>query len=139
LIAALLYGTGMRVLEALRLRVKDVEFERREIIIREGKGRQGSRHGAAQEPDTAAAWSSEHCPVAAQRELAADMGAVQLPFALAAKYPNANRLSGYALALPAQSDTATSTRPPSTLTACARTDCSGASRHSPVARSKWFL
>jgi integrase len=38
LIASLLYGTGMRLLEALRLRVKDVEFERREIIIREGKG-----------------------------------------------------------------------------------------------------
>ncbi len=38
LIASLLYGTGMRLLEALRLRVKDVEFARREIIIREGKG-----------------------------------------------------------------------------------------------------
>ena len=37
LIASLLYGTGMRLLEALRLRVKDVEFERRGIIIREGK------------------------------------------------------------------------------------------------------
>ena len=38
LVAQLLYGTGMRVLEALRLRVKDVEFARREIVIREGKG-----------------------------------------------------------------------------------------------------
>jgi integrase len=38
LIAQLLYGTGMRLMEALRLRVKDVEFERREIVIREGKG-----------------------------------------------------------------------------------------------------
>jgi site-specific recombinase XerD len=38
LIARLLYGTGMRLLEALRLRVKDVEFARREIVIREGKG-----------------------------------------------------------------------------------------------------
>ena len=36
LVAQLLYGTGMRVLEALRLRVKDVEFARREIVIREG-------------------------------------------------------------------------------------------------------
>jgi integrase len=36
--AQLLYGTGMRLLEALRLRVKDVEFARREIVIREGKG-----------------------------------------------------------------------------------------------------
>jgi len=38
LVASLLYGTGMRVLEGLRLRVKDVEFERCEIIVREGKG-----------------------------------------------------------------------------------------------------
>jgi integrase len=38
LLASLLYGTGMRLLEGLRLRVKDVEFERREIVVREGKG-----------------------------------------------------------------------------------------------------
>ena len=38
LIASLLYGTGMRLLEGLRLRVKDVEFSMREIIVREGKG-----------------------------------------------------------------------------------------------------
>ena len=38
LVGSLLYGTGMRLLEALRLRVKDVEFERRELIIRDGKG-----------------------------------------------------------------------------------------------------
>lgn len=38
LVAQLLYGTGMRLLEALRLRVKDVEFARREIVVREGKG-----------------------------------------------------------------------------------------------------
>ena len=38
LVASLLYGTGMRLLEGLRLRVKDVEFERREILMRDGKG-----------------------------------------------------------------------------------------------------
>jgi site-specific recombinase XerD len=37
LFAALLYGTGMRLLEGLRLRVKDVEFERRELLVRAGK------------------------------------------------------------------------------------------------------
>ena len=35
---ALLYGTGMRLMEGVRLRVKDVEFERREIVVRDGKG-----------------------------------------------------------------------------------------------------
>ena len=36
--AALLYGTGMRLMECLRLRVKDVDFERNEICVRDGKG-----------------------------------------------------------------------------------------------------
>lgn len=38
LVASLLYGTGMRIMECLRLRVKDVDFKRREILIRDGKG-----------------------------------------------------------------------------------------------------
>jgi integron integrase len=38
LVTSLLYGTGMRLMEGLRLRVKDVEFERRELIVRDGKG-----------------------------------------------------------------------------------------------------
>jgi site-specific recombinase XerD len=41
LVCALLYGTGMRLIEGLRLRVKDVEFSRREILVRNGKGRTG--------------------------------------------------------------------------------------------------
>jgi site-specific recombinase XerD len=36
--ANLLYGTGMRLMEAMRLRVKDIDFERKEILIRDGKG-----------------------------------------------------------------------------------------------------
>ena len=42
LVTSLLYGTGMRLLEGLRLRVKDVEFERREILMRAGKGSSSS-------------------------------------------------------------------------------------------------
>lgn len=38
LVVSMLYGTGMRILEALRLRVKDIDFGRKEILIRDGKG-----------------------------------------------------------------------------------------------------
>jgi integrase len=38
LLASLLYGTGMRLMECLRLRVKDVDFARNEITVRDGKG-----------------------------------------------------------------------------------------------------
>lgn len=38
LIGSLLYGTGLRIMEAMRLRIKDVDFSRREIIVRDGKG-----------------------------------------------------------------------------------------------------
>lgn len=51
LIASLLYGTGMRLLEGLRLRVKDVEFSRRELAVREGKGGKDRVHSAARASD----------------------------------------------------------------------------------------
>lgn len=46
LVAKLLFGTGMRLMEGLKLRVKDVDFARREIIIREGKGAKEPRIGS---------------------------------------------------------------------------------------------
>ena len=47
LMARLLYGSGMRLMECVRLRIKDLDFERREIVVRQGKGRQGSGDDAA--------------------------------------------------------------------------------------------
>ena len=47
LLAQLLYGTGMRIMEATRLRVKDVDFERQALVVREGKGGQGPCSDAA--------------------------------------------------------------------------------------------
>jgi len=57
LASSLLYATGMRLLEGLRLRVKDVDFERREITVRDGKGARPA-HDAARAPDRAAALAS---------------------------------------------------------------------------------
>ena len=91
LICRLLYGTGMRLLEGLRLRVKDIDFERNEILVREGKGDK-DRHTVL--PASLRAPLEEH--LARVRELhdadfAAGAGSVRLPGALAAKYPNAPR------------------------------------------------
>lgn len=46
-LGSLLYGTGLRLMEGVRLRVKDIDFARNEIIVREGKGGQGSTSDAA--------------------------------------------------------------------------------------------
>lgn len=91
LLASLLYGTGMRLMECLRLRVKDVDFGRREIVVREGKGGK-DRHtvlpAALAEPlrmQLAEARRIHEC------DLAAGYGRVWLPGALARKYAAADK------------------------------------------------
>lgn len=91
LILRLLYGTGMRLLEALRLRVKDVDFQRREILVRDGKG---ARDRVTMLPDRLALPLREHLArvkALHDDDLRAGYGEVYLPYALARKYPNAAR------------------------------------------------
>lgn len=91
LIAQLLYGTGMRLMEALRLRVKDVEFARREIVVREGKG---NKDRVTVLPENLIAPLQAQLTKARalhEKDLAAGFGRVYLPHALAVKYPNADR------------------------------------------------
>jgi len=100
LIASLLYGTGMRVLEALRLRVKDIEFERREIIVREGKG---SKDRVTVLPENLIAPLQTQLQIARTRhaqDLAAGLGAVHMPDALAVKYPKSARSWGWQYVFP---------------------------------------
>ncbi len=89
LLVRLLYGTGMRLLEALRLRVKDVDFARGEILVRDGKGakdRVTMLPASLVEPLQARL----HLRLAQHREdLAVGRGSVYLPHALATKYPDA--------------------------------------------------
>jgi len=89
LMARLLYGTGMRLMECCRLRVKDIDFGQREILIREGKG---AKDRVTMLPDTLIRTLQEH--LAKRRrlyedDLAKGMAEVFLPDALARKYPNA--------------------------------------------------
>lgn len=102
LIASLLYGGGMRLMEAVRLRVKDVEFARHEIIVREGKG---FKDRVTMLPEAVVAQLKLHlAKVKAlhEEDLAAGYGEVYLPFALDKKYPTAGREWGWQYCFPSK-------------------------------------
>lgn len=89
LVAGLLYGSGLRLMEALRLRVHDIDFSRRELMVRDGKGGKDRR---ALLPIRLAEQLRQHLQqvqLVHQQDLAAGWGRVLLPHALARKYPNA--------------------------------------------------
>lgn len=101
LIVRLLYGTGMRLLECLRLRTKDVEFTRREIVVREGKG---NKDRVTMLPDSLAdRLRAQMAFVKGQhtQDLAVGRGEVWLPDALAVKYPNAAKALAWQYVFPA--------------------------------------
>ena len=100
-VAALLYGTGMRLLEALQLRVKDVDFAANEITIRGGKG---DRDRVTMLPERLKGPLLHHlAEVRRQHELdcAEGAGSVELPGALGAKYPAVGREWGWQWVFPA--------------------------------------
>jgi integron integrase len=91
LMAMLLYGSGLRLLECLRLRVKDIEFARHEITVYEGKG---NKDRVTMLPVAASGPLATHLQEvrrAHEKDLERGFGRVMLPHALAVKYPNADR------------------------------------------------
>ncbi len=91
LMATLLYGCGLRLLECCRLRIKDVDFGRNQLTVREGKG---DKDRATMLPQSVRAELQAHLErvrAQHQRDLAANAGWVELPNALAAKLPSAGR------------------------------------------------
>jgi integron integrase len=88
-LARLLYGTGMRLMEALRLRVKDVDFERHEITVREGKGGKDRRLMLPAMLAPALAGQLEYAREAWKEDRMAKIPGVSMPDALARKYPRA--------------------------------------------------
>lgn len=91
LIARLLYGTGMRLMEAMRLRVQDVDFDYRQIIVRQGKGAKDRSTVLPASLVEALQQQLAHARRIHQMDLQEGYGCVYLPFALARKYPNACR------------------------------------------------
>jgi len=101
LMALLLYGSGMRLLECCRLRIKDVDFGRPEIIIREGKGDRDRRTMLPTGLRVALQQQVMRVRALHERDLNEGAGWVELPFALARKYPNAGRELGWQWVFPA--------------------------------------
>ena len=91
LMIELMYGSGLRLLESCRLRVKDIDFERQQILVREGKG---DKDRAVPLPERLSDRLQKQIDSSSQlhrRDLDEGNGRVWLPHALAEKYPNAER------------------------------------------------
>ena len=91
LVANLLYGSGLRLLEALRLRVKDVDFQTGEIIIRDGKGRKDRRTMLPQAVARPLRAHLQRMQAQHDQDLKIGLGTVAVPHAIAHKYPHAAR------------------------------------------------
>ncbi len=102
LLASLLYGTGMRLMECLRLRVQDVDLSRMEILIRDGKGGKDRRTVLPRSLLESLRKEMERARLLHQHDLLAGQGAVWLPYALKRKYPNADREFGWQYVFPAE-------------------------------------
>ena len=97
----LLYGSGLRLMEVMRLRVKDLDFANRQLIVRDGKG---ENDRVSMFPDVLLEPLRLHLSrVKAQHEvdLSLGYGTVHLPYALERKYPNANREFAWQYIFPA--------------------------------------
>jgi len=102
LLAAVLFGTGMRLMEGLRLRVKDVDFDNRQILVREGKG---FKDRVTMLPDSLVPRLREHLKrvkALHDQDIAEGFGEVYLPDALAEKYPRASQAWGWQWVFPAR-------------------------------------
>lgn len=101
LMACLLYGAGLRLLECLRLRVKDLDFEAHQIVVREGKG---DKDRVTMLPAVVRGLLASHVAGVRQRhqrDLEQGFGRVSVPEALSRQYPNVEREWGWQWVFPA--------------------------------------
>ena len=101
LAGSLMYGSGLRLMETLRLRVKDVEFGQNYLVVREGKGDK-DRVTVLPSSIVAALRAQVDVALALHRlDLAEGFGQVHMPSSLAQKYPEADRSPGWQYLFPA--------------------------------------
>ena len=102
LMASLLYGSGLRLMECVRLRVKDVDFAQLQIVVREGKG---DKDRVTMLPPSLAEplrRQLERARALHEADVREGFGRVYLPYALARKYPNADREWAWQYVFPAR-------------------------------------
>lgn len=100
LMAAMLYGTGMRLAELLKLRVKDIDFERNQIIIRDGKGDKDRAVMLPKRLKEALVRQLVKVKELHDKDISEGFGTVEMPYALARKYPNAEKEFGWKFVFP---------------------------------------
>lgn len=100
LMGQLLYGSGLRLMECLRLRVKDVDFEQRHLIIRDGKGFKDRVTLLPELAQPALPVQMTYAQALHKKDLAEGHGRTSLPDALAVKYPNTDREWGWQYVFP---------------------------------------
>jgi integron integrase len=101
IIVSLLYGGGLRLSEALRLRIKDIDFDYKQILVRDGKGEK-DRHTIL--PDSLISELKQHLNrvyLKHKEDLKNGKGETILPYVLKKKYPNAGKEFGWQYAFPA--------------------------------------
>lgn len=102
LMASLLYGTGMRLMECVRLRVKDVDFARNEILVRDGKGSKDRRTVLPARLQAPLLQQVARVQEVHREDLQTEWQGVYLPYALARKYPAAPREFGWQYLFPGE-------------------------------------
>ncbi len=101
LVACMLYGSGLRLMECIRLRVKDVDFGRLSVTVRQGKGGKDRVVTLAKELVVPLKRHLESVKTTHERDVAEGYGAVYLPYALERKYPAAATAWGWQYIFPA--------------------------------------
>ena len=102
LMAKLLYGSGLRVMECMRLRVQDVDFGMKQLTVRSGKGDKDRWTTLAESLSPSLREQLDRVKMLHEQDLAQGHGEVYLPHALERKYPGAGREWGWQYVFPAQ-------------------------------------
>ena len=91
LMTQIMYGGGLRIMECLRLRIKDIDFENHRIIVYDGKGGDDRVTMLPESIVQSLKEQIQYAKIIHQKDLADGYGSVSMPFALQKKFPNANK------------------------------------------------